>query len=232
MIGWPFLFANSWRKHRRALHNSTAGPMQDFYQAVLPTPNSRLHDVEFVALDFETTGLNPEVDHIISLGLVHIRQLAIGLDSAWHEIVYTPQSIPEHSAIIHRITDDTVARGLSIPELMPLLLKQLQGKILLAHHAQLELGFLNKICQNLYQQDFYLPVVDTEILARRQLQQHDINIKSGALRLFNLRKHYHLPDYTAHHALSDAIATAELFLAQAAESCPKLDCKLKQLVTG
>lgn len=100
------------------------------------------------------------------------------------------------------------------------------------HHAQLELGFLNKICQNLYQQGFHLPIVDTEVLARRQLQRRGASIQSGALRLFNLRKRYHLPEYSAHQALSDAIATAELFLAQAAESCPKLNCKLKQLVTS
>ena len=34
--------------------------MQDFYQATLPSPATRLNDVEFVALDFETTGLNPD----------------------------------------------------------------------------------------------------------------------------------------------------------------------------
>lgn len=232
MTGWASWYKKSWFKYRRALRNSTPGPMQDFYQAAIPAPGTRLHDVEFVALDFETTGLSPEADHVISLGLVHVRQLAIVLDSAWYEIVYTPRDIPEDSAVIHHITDDTVAKGLTIPELMPLLLQHLRGKILLVHHAQLELGFLNKICQNLYQQGFHLPIVDTEVLARRQLQRRGASIQSGALRLFNLRKRYHLPEYSAHQALSDAIATAELFLAQAAESCPKLNCKLKQLVTS
>ena len=232
MTSWASWYKKSWFKYRRALRNSTPGPMQDFYQAALPAPGTRVHDVEFVALDFETTGLNPEADHIISFGLVHVRQLAIVLDSAWHGIVFTPRDMPEDSAVIHHITDDTVANGMSIPELMPLLLKQLRGKVLLVHHAQLELGFLNKICHNLYQQGFHLPVVDTEVLARRRLQRRGVSIKSGALRLFNLRTHYHLPEYTAHQALSDAIATAELFLAQAAESCPKQNCKLKQLVTG
>ena len=45
-----------------------------------------------------------------------------------------------------------------------------------------------------------------------------IEIAPGDLRLFNLRERYHLPNYKAHNALSDAISTAELFLALAAES--------------
>ena len=62
MTSWASWYKRSWFKYRRALRNSTPGPMQDFYQATLPAPATRLHDVEFVALDFETTGLNPEAD--------------------------------------------------------------------------------------------------------------------------------------------------------------------------
>lgn len=40
--------------------------------------------------------------------------------------------------------------------------------------------------------------------------------KPASVRLGQSRRRYHLPDYTPHHALTDAIATAELLQAQIA----------------
>jgi len=45
-------------------------------------------------------------------------------------------------------------------------------------------------------------------------------IRGTDLRLFNLREAQQLPRYRAHNALSDALATAELFLALAAHADP------------
>ena len=56
--------------------------------------------------------------------------------------------------------------------------------------------------------------------------------QTGDLRLFNLRPRYNLPRYKAHNALSDAIATAELFMALAAEMAPGgHNCELRQFLT-
>ncbi|HXY73241.1 MAG TPA: hypothetical protein VEM41_11915, partial [Actinomycetota bacterium] len=38
--------------------------------------------VEYVALDFETTGLNPRVDHVVSFGTVPVRGGRVVLDTA------------------------------------------------------------------------------------------------------------------------------------------------------
>ncbi|MBJ4011316.1 hypothetical protein JGD23_22720, partial [Salmonella enterica subsp. enterica serovar Kentucky] len=40
-----------------------------FYSNKPPAPETPLSEVEFVALDFETTGLNPEKHDIITIGL-------------------------------------------------------------------------------------------------------------------------------------------------------------------
>ena len=49
----------------------------------------------------------------------------------------------------------------------------------------------------------------------RWLRQHNV-IKEGCLRLGASRQRYGLPVYSAHNALVDAVACAELFLAQLA----------------
>jgi DNA polymerase-3 subunit epsilon len=58
--------------------------------------------------------------------------------------------------------------------------------------------------------------VDTLALQQRLLPGHHRAV-DGSLRLDVVRRTYGLPRYTAHHALTDAIAAAELFLAQVAE---------------
>ncbi|MDH5633454.1 MAG: exonuclease domain-containing protein [Gammaproteobacteria bacterium] len=232
MITWPYWFGSPWYKHRHAPNRRHDGVMDRFYREALPLPNLPVRQVRFVALDLETTGLDPATDHILSIGLVDLDGLSVKLGSAWHEFVYTARDIPEQSAVIHRITDDTAATGHSIDELMPRLLDRLKGRVLVAHHAKLETGFLNKICQSLYGQQLHIPVIDTEVLARRQLQRRHQSIKTGSLRLFNLRQQYGLPDYSAHNALSDAIATAELFIAQYSDMCPSGNCRLKHFITG
>lgn len=217
-------------RRRRLLPKTTPGPLQDYYKQAFIGRSTRIDEIVFAVLDFETTGLDFAKDHIVSIGMVEIKALGIPLNSAWHQIVATPHDIPQRSAIIHQITDDMVAQGIALEEAMRTVLQRLQGKVLVAHSSAVELGFLNKICQSLYQQVFLIPTIDTLYLAKRQMQrQHEV-VKSGSLRLFNLRKKYGLPSYKAHNALSDALATAELFLALLNDMYPKHSCRLKDLL--
>lgn len=217
-------------KRKRMLAQTASGPLQDYYSTPFPEPVSSIRDVRFAVLDFETTGLEVSQAHLISLGLVEIENLGIRLASTWYEIIKTSRDLPENSTVIHQITDDMVRRGLDIKQTFERLLGRLKGHVLIAHHAKIELGFLKKVCRELYQQDFLIPVIDTQQLARRQLQRNQVAIKENTLRLFNLRDRYNLPSYKAHNALSDAMTTAELFLAVVADLYPNLDCKLRDLV--
>ena len=67
--------------------------------------------------------------------------------------------------------------------------------------------------------------------AAASLQREQVTLEKNSLRLFNLRERYKLPAYKAHNALSDALSTAELFLALMADLYPGLDCRLKDLLT-
>jgi len=158
-----------------------------------------------LAVDIETTGLDPRRDDILSLGWVSVRRDRIDLGDAY----------PEASAIVHRITDDQAARGERLDDVLAELLKQLAGKVMIAHHASVEKGFLNAACQRLYGVGLPVPVVDTQVVAKRTFERRHIAFKDSDLRLHALSGRYNLPRYGAHNALNDALAAAELFLAQA-----------------
>ena len=58
-------------------------------------------------------------------------------------------------------------------------------------------------------------------------KRRNLPVPHGDLRLRKLRANYNLPDYTAHNALIDACATAELLLAIAEQMDPSGSLKLR-----
>ena len=187
--------------------------MQDFLNQPFITRKTPINKTDIISLDIETTGLDPEKDQIVSIGLVKISNLGIKLDSCWHRFIYTKEALPEKSVLIHHITDDEIAAGVSLETAIAELLQYLKGNVVLVHNSNIEQRFINKACQKLYATDFVMRVIDTQVLAKRSFERQNKSYKANELRLFNLRKTYNMPPYKAHNALLDAIATAELFLA-------------------
>ncbi len=208
---------------RRLLATATSSVMKDFLAKPFPNKQGSTYDMQLVSLDIETTGLDPRKDKIVSIGVVNIECMGIKLESCWHQIIQTKKNIPTQSIAIHQITDDKIKAGMSIAQAMPLLLERISGKVILVHNAKIELGFITKICQDLYASDFVIPYIDTQALAKRSLERHNLAYSNNDLRLFNLRKSRNMPAYKAHNALMDAIATAELFLAMVNDIAPRYD---------
>jgi len=194
-------------------HAVTPGPLGDLLATPLPARRADVHDLEFVVLDLEMTGLDPRVDQIASLGYVLIRHDRICLDHAHHQLVRIDGSV-EQSATLHGIVDADLDDAAPLDEALNPLLDALAGRVLVLHHAPLDLGFLNAACRRLWDAPLVLRVIDTLALAH-QRHHHGTHREpsEGELRLHALRAQYGLPRYPAHNALSDALATAELFLA-------------------
>ena len=202
-------------KRKRALAKAAPGPLADYLATPFPHKHSNCRDLEIVAIDLETTGLDPEKDEILSIGLVHIEGWGVKLSTSWHSIVRINKAIPGETAVIHQITDDQSAAGAPLEELLPVVLKRLAGRVMLVHYSPIEQNFLSAACQKLYGAPFVAPIIDTLEVAQNTYQRRNHTIQPGDLRLFNLRPRYNLPQYKAHNALSDALATAEVFLALA-----------------
>lgn len=213
---WANLVSLDYRR-RRLASKSPAGPVRDFLSAPFPPTRADCRQVEYLALDLETTGLDPQQDHILSMGWVVVKGVMVDLSSAQHRLVRPAMDIPESSAIIHMITDDTAAQGEALEAVLTDLLKRLKGRVLIAHHARMEIGFIKTACRKLFNAKFIVPTVDTLKLAKDWLDRRGQTYRSGDLRLDALRARYNLPRYRAHDALSDALAAAELFLAMIAE---------------
>lgn len=207
----PWVF--SWRRRRLAAR-LPENPLRDYLRQGMPDPDGDCRDTPFLAVDLETTGLNPGEDQILSIGWVAMDGLTIRLATAEQCRVRPSRDIPESSAVIHQITDDAAAQGGTLADALANLLRALAGRVMLAHHAAVETGFLDRACLAEYGHRCMIPTVDTLHLAREELERRQETARSGGLRLNALRQQYNLPRYRGHDALLDALAAAELFAAQ------------------
>jgi DNA polymerase-3 subunit epsilon len=204
------------QRRKKLLKHVNAGALADYLCEPFVKPENKLQQIEFLALDLEATGLDVERDEILSVGFTVIRNMSVILSESDYFLVRPTQAIPQQSAIIHKIFDDESARGMELEEALIRILKALRGRVLLAHHASIECGFLTRACNQVFGSDIVFPLVDTFAIEFRSLKHRGVTPYNQGLRLSALREDYNLPRYPAHNALSDAIATAELFLAQIA----------------
>lgn len=184
----------------------------DSQRALLGKP---LGQLPLLALDLEMTGLNPLQDQILSIGVVPIDNGQVNLAGAASILVEIDGSVGQ-SAAIHGITDRELAGALSLGEAMAWLVSKLEGRIALAHHAPLDLGFIREGIKCSYGSHLPLLAIDTLQIERSRLLRSQEVLKEGSLRLGASRDRYGLPVYHAHNALTDALSCAELFLAQLA----------------
>lgn len=197
--------------------------LQRFYQAGTVSPHTPLAEVPFVALDFETTGLNPDEHSIVSIGLVPFTLARIQLSPARHWVVRPRQGLQDSSVVLHGITHSEVARAPDLLAVLAPLLDALAGRIVVVHHRAIERRFLDVAVRARLKEGLEFPMVDTFELEGRLYRQgwrarllKALGRPPPSIRLDACRSRLNLPHYAAHNALVDALGTAELFQAQVA----------------
>ena len=184
--------------------------LKNFYKAGTYDEETPLSEIDFVALDFETTGLDPESDKILSVGLVEINESVLSLSSAEHYYQLSLDGVKAETAVINHIVPETLHGGLETQEFAEKILRAICGKVVVVHCATIEKRFLAKLLQ--LPQDVELPVlwIDTLVL-ESSLYVNKLNFLND-YRLCKIREKRQLPAYLAHNALADAVATGELLL--------------------
>lgn len=170
-------------------------------------PNPAVGDLRLLAVDIETTGLKPGRDRILSIGWVPVDGHVIKLDQARYFVVAEAADVGS-SVSVHGLTDDALAAGTPLAEVLAAFREALGDRVLLAHYATIEFGFL----RHELGRSFKPEIVDTFALERRHMERMGTYPRGEDLRLPRVRQRYNLPHYPAHNALNDALACAELYL--------------------
>ena len=160
-------------------------------------------DVEFVAFDFETTGLYAASDRIVEFGAVRFRDDAV---LAEFELLCDPGiPISPDASRVSGISDADVRGCRPVADIVPEFMRFVADAVLVAHNAPFDLGFLRAAAQGCGLGDVRNPVVDTQALAIKAFP------KRRSYSLQNLATDLGLAPNRAHRALDDAVMCMRLF---------------------
>lgn len=187
------------------------------------TPETPVGEAPMVAMDMETTGLDERRHAIVSIGLVPFSLSRIRLAERRYWVVRPPRPLVRQSVAFHRITDSEIEHAPDLDEILDELLTALAGRLVVVHYRHIERPFLDAAVQSRRGESLRFPMIDTMSLEARIHRQslwarfrRWIGRPPVSIRLHNSRERYGLPPYQSHHALIDALATAELLQAQIA----------------
>ncbi|ART62622.1 3'-5' exonuclease [Kushneria marisflavi] len=192
-----------------------------YFEAGTLDPQTPISEVPLVALDIETTGLDPARDSIVSIGVQPFTLNRIPVAKSHYWTVKPRRTLSSRSVIYHRLTHSDLANAPSFDKIIGEVLEQLAGRLVVVHYTRIEREFLNAAARHYLKESLLFPLIDTmaiEAWQHRRLTwfQRLIGRRPVSLRLHPSRERYNLPPYQAHHALIDALATAELLQAQIA----------------
>ena len=162
----------------------------------------------YVALDLETTGLDPERDAIMEVGAVRFRTTLDGgsiqaqvLDT-WSSLVNPGRPIPIQIQQLTGITHDEVMRAPRFSQVINQVRRFVGHHPVVGHNVSFDLEFLRS-------HDLPLSnlAVDTFELASILLPH------AARYSLTKLGEVFGLPNLCSHRALDDALATKDLFVA-------------------
>tara|TARA_R110001583_G_scaffold26757_2_gene96273 strand:- start:45456 stop:46136 length:681 start_codon:yes stop_codon:yes gene_type:complete len=222
----PWIFKTRLHYHAQRCQNEL---LKAYQQSLLPLLDRSIKQSPLLALDLEMTGLDAKKDQIISIGLIPIINGQIKLSQGQHKLIKIAGSVGQ-SATIHGVLDKDLQQALPLSEAIQWLFKEAMGHVLVAHHAPLDLSFLEQAIKQIYPQGCRLFAIDTLNIEHQRLLRKQPMIKKGELRLGSCRSRYHLPTYDAHNALIDALSCAELLLAQVSKMGGLDKIKVSELI--
>jgi DNA polymerase-3 subunit epsilon len=169
-------------------------------------------EAEYCVVDLETTGLDLRSDVIISVGSVLVRHGRLVWSTRDYQPVRPARPISESAMRVHGLRAQDLAEAPTIEEVAERLRARLHGRVLVAHAAWVEQAFLGRAVPGM-RRGRRPVVVDTAALMRATGAApggtgHEPDLETAALGMG-------LCVHTPHHALGDALTTAEVFLATA-----------------
>ncbi|AYJ80598.1 DNA polymerase III subunit epsilon [Aliarcobacter cryaerophilus ATCC 43158] len=167
---------------------------------------------EYVCFDCETTGLNPKIDDIISIGAVIIKNNTIVSSKKFVRYIKPKNSsLDEKSIKIHHIRECDLKNACEIEDVILEFLEFIENRTLVGYFLNFDKNMINK----------YLKPMIGVTLPNRSIEvseiYHDFKIELIPqsfvdLKFNSILKDLEIPQFGNHDSFNDAIMTAMIFL--------------------
>ena len=161
-----------------------------------------------IALDTETTGLNPLDGHrIVEIGCVEL-DINIPTGKEWHTYLNPQRTMPEAALAVHGLDDNFLSDKPLFKNISSDFLNFIKGAELVIHNARFDIGFLNNELKLAN-----LPIINIdESIDTVQLARQTIPGAAASLDALCKRFNIDLSQRGKHGALLDAQLLAEVYL--------------------
>ena len=173
-----------------------------------------------VILDTETTGLSVKDGHrIVEIGCIELENL-VPTKKTFHCYLNPETKVSEKAFEVHGYTDEFLSKQPKFIEIVDKFLDFINGKRLVIHNAEFDLGHLNNELNLLGKNKISNEIVDTLELARDKFPGSPINLDA-------LCKRYSIDNTKRikHTALIDCDLLAKVYINLIDQKEPRLDFK-------
>ena len=172
---------------------------------------------EWVALDCETTGLNPRSDEIIAIGAVRIVGNRVLTSERLDLLVRPEHGVSAESIRVHRLREQDVQDGVPAEEAMRRLLHFIGARPLVGYYLEFDVVMINRTLkrtlgltlpqEKIEVSRLYYDHVFQQLPPHKQQENTEID-----LRFATIMDALGLPTREAHDALNDAVMAALAFI--------------------
>ncbi len=186
-------------------------------------------ETSFVVFDTETTGFDNELDRIISIGAVIVKQNQIAISDTFEIYVdqtrFNSETVEIHGILNHERLE-TVTEIAAIEQF----LKFVGDSVLVAHHANFDITMINLALQRNGLAHLKNKVLDTVNLYRATRIKSNLIDQHKNYSLDEVAENYGIDVSDRHTAAGDALITAIIFLKTMSLLQKKKDLNLKELL--
>ena len=171
-----------------------------------------------IVLDTETTGISISDGHrIVEIGCIELENL-IPTKKTFHCYLNPEKKVSEKALEVHGYTDEFLSKQVKFKEVADKFLEFIEGKRLVIHNAEFDLGHLNNELSLLGKNKIKNEVIDTLTLAREKFPGSQINL-DALCKKYNIDNRKRIK----HTALVDCDLLSKVYINLLEQKEPKLD---------
>ncbi len=165
-----------------------------------------LNELKVVVFDLETTGFHPERgDQVISIGAIKMTGWKIEEADTFYSLVKTELPLSAEITALTNIHSEQLQQAADASEVVMNFFQFMNHNILVAHHSHHEKSFMQKLTWDLLRIRFEQRIIDTSFLIRL------FHPSLTTWPLEEVCKDCGIEVKNRHHALGDAITTAQIW---------------------
>jgi DNA polymerase III subunit epsilon len=177
-----------------------------------PPGRTAWREARWCALDLELTGLDPDKDEIVAIGAVPIEHGRLILADSMYTLVRSSRRSEHDAVLMHKLRVSDLADAPPLERAAEMVMEVLAGRVPVFHTGWVETSFLAPLFSTAHLR--FPAAADTELVGRLFLHFRD-GIAPARLSLAGLSELLGQSGEAPHHALADALTTAQAFIALA-----------------